>query len=275
MAKIKPTLAFQDNAQFEANLEVFASYLAGLDADLAAALTPLLADLSDTAMRREDILNILMAALLAAETEAAASAAADALSADKQGMSPEFKKETSPATSAPGVPPIGWFLEQLEIEGFRGVNNQGAPLVLKFKPDAVSSISAPNGVGKSSIFDAVAFALRKSIPKLDNLAAAEKGRDYYLNRFHTGGVGTIALTLKPTDGSPSTTVTVTLDATGARTVSATNGADGEALLEALHREFVLLDGTTFQRFIDDTSLSRGRNFAGCWDYPATRHCVAR
>lgn len=262
MAKIKPTLAFQDTAQIEANLEVFAAYLAGLDVDLAAALTPLLADLSETPMKREDILDILMAALLAAEAEAAASAAADALSADEASVSPAVEKEISPPPSVPITPPIGWFLEQLEIEGFRGVNNQGAPLVLKFKPDAVSSISAPNGVGKSSIFDALTFALRKSIPKLDNLAAAEKGRDYYLNRFHTGSVGTIDLTLKPTDGSPSTTVTVTLDSAGTRTVSATNGADGEALLKALNREFVLLDGATFQRFIDDKSLTRGRNFAG-------------
>lgn len=262
MAKIKPTLAFLDTAEIESNLEVFAAYLAGLDVDLAAALTPMLGDLSETSMKREDILDILMTALLAAEAEAAASGTADKPSTDELGMFPVIEKETSPAPTAPVAPPIGWFLEQLEIEGFRGINNQGAPLVLKFKPDAVSSISAPNGVGKSSIFDALTFALRKSIPKLDNLAAAEKGRDYYLNRFHTGGVGTIALTLNPTDGSPSTTVTVTLDSAGTRTVSATNGADGEALLKALHREFVLLDGTTFQRFIDDTSLSRGRNFAG-------------
>ena len=64
MAKIKPTLAFQDTAQIEANLEVFAAYLAELDVDLAAALTPLIADLSETPMKREDILDILMAALL-------------------------------------------------------------------------------------------------------------------------------------------------------------------------------------------------------------------
>jgi len=42
MAKTKPTLAFQDSAPFEANLATFAAYLAGLDADLAGAATPLL-----------------------------------------------------------------------------------------------------------------------------------------------------------------------------------------------------------------------------------------
>lgn len=257
MAKLKPTLAFQDAAPFDANLAVFAAYLAGLDADLTEAATPLLSGLSESPMNREKVLDLLMAALLEAEAKAANPPAQDA-----PPSAPEVQGKTpaAPPTSVPVQ--IGWFLEQLEIEGFRGVNNEGAPLVLKFKPDAVSSISAPNGVGKSSIFDALTFALRKSIPKLDNLAATERGRDYYLNRFHSGGVGTIALTVKPTDGSPSTKVTVTLNTAGARNVSATNGVDGEALLAELHREFVLLDGTTFQRFIDDTSLSRGRNFAG-------------
>ncbi|WP_341987784.1 AAA family ATPase [Azorhizobium sp. AG788] len=262
MAKTKPTLAFQDTATFDANLRVFAAHLDALDADLASAATPLLAGLSENAMKREDVLDLLMDALVAAEAKLAESTAPNAPTPDEVDAPPATEDDAAP--SAPIVVPAqtGWFLEQLEIEGFRGINNQGAPLILKFKPDAVSSISAPNGVGKSSIFDALTFALRKSIPKLDNLAAAEKGRDYYLNRFHTGGLGRIALTVKPTDGLPSTTVTVTLDATGARNVSANNGADGEALLTALHREFVLLDGATFQRFIDDTSLSRGRNFAG-------------
>ncbi len=46
-----------------------------------------------------------------------------------------------------------YFLGSLAIEGFRGINNDGDPLLLKFKADAVNSIHAPNGVGKSSIFE--------------------------------------------------------------------------------------------------------------------------
>ena len=37
----------------------------------------------------------------------------------------------------------GWFLQSIEIEGFRGINNEGDPLTLRFKDDCVSSISAP------------------------------------------------------------------------------------------------------------------------------------
>jgi DNA repair exonuclease SbcCD ATPase subunit len=64
-----------------------------------------------------------------------------------------------------------WFLEQISIEGFRGINNAGAPLELKFDPDKVNSVFAPNGVGKSSIFEAVSYVLTGGIPKLDALSS--------------------------------------------------------------------------------------------------------
>lgn len=170
----------------------------------------------------------------------------------------------------------GWYLKELSIEGFRGINNEGAPLVLKFKPDQVNSISAPNGVGKTSIFDAVVYAITGRIAKLDELPAAEKGSSYYLNRFHVGGVGRIAMTLLPAAGN-AVTVTVERDAAGGRTVSATDGADGQAILEDLNREFVLLDGRTFQDFIDLTPQKRGRSFAGLLGlkrYSALRQALA-
>ena len=37
----------------------------------------------------------------------------------------------------------GWLLDSVEIEGFRGINNEGDPLVLQFAHDAVNSVSAP------------------------------------------------------------------------------------------------------------------------------------
>jgi DNA repair exonuclease SbcCD ATPase subunit len=76
-----------------------------------------------------------------------------------------------------------WFLTKVAIEGFRGINNQGDPLELKFKADKVNSVFATNGIGKSSIFDAITYALTGAIPKLKGLQSAEAGESYYLNRF--------------------------------------------------------------------------------------------
>jgi hypothetical protein len=57
-------------------------------------------------------------------------------------------------------------------------------------------------------------------------------------------------------------VTVTRDQAGNRTVTTSDGRDGDALLAELNRDFVLLDAKTFQRFIDETPLNRGRSFSG-------------
>lgn len=157
---------------------------------------------------------------------------------------------------------MSWFLEQISIEGFRGINNASAPLELKFHPDKVNSVFAPNGVGKSSIFEAVTYVLTGAIPKLEALPAAEHGASYYLNCFHPVGLGTVSLTLRPAAGGASLTVTVTRDQRGGRTVATSDGCDGNALLAELNREFVLLDAKTFQSFIDETPLNRGRSFSG-------------
>ncbi|MET4519781.1 AAA family ATPase [Bradyrhizobium sp. I1.7.5] len=156
----------------------------------------------------------------------------------------------------------GWFLESLEIEGVRGINNEGDPLVLNFAHDAVNSVSAPNGVGKSSIFDALTYALRKRIPKLDELPASEDGGSYYLNRFHSKNTGTIKLSVRPDGAGKSVALSITRDSTGARKITAPKGIDGEKLLESLNRDFVLLDHRTLQSFIDNKALERGRAFAG-------------
>ncbi len=40
-----------------------------------------------------------------------------------------------------------YFLTVVKIEGFRGINNEGDPLEIKFRTDAVNSIFAANGLG--------------------------------------------------------------------------------------------------------------------------------
>lgn len=157
---------------------------------------------------------------------------------------------------------MSWFLEQVSIEGFRGINNAGAPLELRFDSEKVNSVFASNGVGKSSIFEAVTYALRGTIPKLDSLPAKEGAPTYYLNRFHPGKIGTVSLTLKPSAGGPSVIITVTRNQHGSRTVVASDGRDGNALLAELNREFALLDAKTFQDFISEKPLERGRSFSG-------------
>jgi DNA repair exonuclease SbcCD ATPase subunit len=155
-----------------------------------------------------------------------------------------------------------YFLTELSIEGFRGINNEGDPLVLRFKVNAVNSINAPNGVGKSSIFEAVHFAIYGTVPRLKALQEAEQGDSYIINRFHPGQQATIGLVFTSDDGTPDITIRVTRPANGARVVTSPSGhTQPQQFLEHLQEDFVLVDYGRFAKLIDISALERGRSFA--------------
>lgn len=170
-----------------------------------------------------------------------------------------------------------FFLTQLTVEGFRGIKNEGAPLVLKFDHESVNSIFAQNGTGKSSLYEALQYAIQGNVPRLASMQASEKSDDYLANLFHSTGEATITLTLTPDDNSPDVEIEVKRLASGARSVSsATNHSDPEGLLESLNQDFTLLDYSTFTRFIEDTALNRGRSFSsllGLSDYANFRRML--
>lgn len=170
-----------------------------------------------------------------------------------------------------------YFLKQLSVEGFRGINNQGDPLVLKFKPGCVNSIHAPNGVGKSSIFDALQYAIFGYLPRLRELQEAEQGDTYLINRFHPTSTATIELVLESDDGTPDVSITVLRGANGLRSVTSPTGFQyPESLLKSLQEDFVLVDYSRFIEFIDSSALNRGRSFSslvGLSAYSAMRQCL--
>jgi len=155
-----------------------------------------------------------------------------------------------------------YFLSQMKIEGFRGINNDSEPLEVKFDPAAVNSLFAGNAVGKSSIFEALCYAIKGTIPKLDLLQTQEKPQDYYANRFHSKGVADISLAFMPDDGGKQIEITVQRNKAGGRIVKSPSGhPDPEKFLESLNEDFTLLDYHAFIRFIDSSPLDRGRSFS--------------
>jgi DNA repair exonuclease SbcCD ATPase subunit len=154
-----------------------------------------------------------------------------------------------------------YYLTELGIEGFRGINNGGEPLNIRLQPSTVNSIHAPNGVGKTSIFEAIHYAIFDTVPVLSQLQEAEHPETYINNRFHLGPA-IIALTFSADDGSGDIQVTVRRTAVGIRSAtSATGHPDPEGFLRSLREDFVLVDYRKFARFIDNTALVRGRSFA--------------
>jgi len=163
-----------------------------------------------------------------------------------------------------------YFLTRLAIEGFRGINNENDPLDIGFKPNSVNSVFAVNGIGKSSIFEALCYAIHGAIPKLQLLQAQERPQDYYCNRFHSKSTASIVLEFQPDDGTAPISIRIDRDAGGNRTVTSPSGhSDPEAFLATLKEAFALLDYRTFARFIEESPLERGRTFSallGLADY---------
>lgn len=155
-----------------------------------------------------------------------------------------------------------YFLTRLAVEGFRGVNNENDPLDISFRPDAVNSVFAVNGIGKSSIFEALCYAIHGSVPKLQLLQAQERPQDYYCNRFHSKSIASILLEFQPDDGADPISIQIHRDAGGNRTVTSPSGhPDPEGFLATLKAAFALLDYGTFARFIEESPLERGRTFS--------------
>lgn len=155
------------------------------------------------------------------------------------------------------------YLVKIEIEGFRGILNEGAPLVVELKTDAVNSIYASNSIGKSSIFDALCYAIKGHLPRFVTYQAREKPQEYLCNQFHSQGLSRVTLTFEADDASAAQTViSVSCDKTGVRSVTSPSGhPDPEGFLRSLDEEFALLDYRIFQSFLDDDANSRGRSFA--------------
>jgi len=155
-----------------------------------------------------------------------------------------------------------YFLVKIKIEGFRGINNANKPLELKFKTDAVNSVFAANALGKSSVFEALTYAIKGCIPKLDELPAADRSADYYCNLFHCDRKSFIELIFRPDDSSPDVVITVERKPDGTRRVNSPSGhTDPSKFLEKLGSELSFLDHKTFQKFIEDSPLKRGRSFS--------------
>jgi len=265
---VTAAFGFDENADLESNLTKFKTHLGLHDAALSAQLTTFYPVLRDETYTSSTVWNAMFQAILDAEAAAAQQTTAP---------TPAATGATTAAAVPPVAGPTGWFLEGLSIEGFRGINNEGKPLELKFKSDKINSVSAVNGVGKTSVYDAIRYAISGRLPWLEELPPGDRDGEYYLNRFHPAQTATIKLSLREMVTNQPCEIEVKRDSSGTRTVSASGTWDGNAILQSLNREFVLLDGPTFQNFIAAKPQARGRTFAGLLglsDYSRMRQALA-
>lgn len=152
-----------------------------------------------------------------------------------------------------------YFIKSISIEGFRGINNAGAPLVIQFQTDGVTSIFGENGKGKSSIFEAFLFSIIGRIVRFDDYHGDIKDKKTIKNLFHTGD-GSIIIEF--IDESHSITdIKVKVNANGERSISSNASANPEEFLSSLNSALNYLDYKSFEKIILTSSEDTGKLFA--------------
>jgi len=154
-----------------------------------------------------------------------------------------------------------YFLRRLTVEGFRGINNHGHPISIEFDPCKITSVFGRNGLGKSSLFDALTYAIKGEVPRLARMQTTESPDKYYLNTFHDGPA-IITLEFTPDDRTRNpVTITVSRDKQGRRRVDGVGTSDPEQFLAEINCETLLLDYLSFNNFLSASPLERGRTFS--------------
>jgi len=151
------------------------------------------------------------------------------------------------------------FIKSISIEGFRGINNDGNPLLIDFKTDGVTSIFGENGKGKSSIFEAFLFSILGRIIRFDDYHGDIKDKKTIKNLFHPGD-GNIIIEFID-DSNNVSDITVSVNANGDRTISSGSIPNPEVFLVSLCSNLNFLDYKSFEKIMLTSSEETGKLFS--------------
>jgi|GEM_PF-1199355 len=152
-----------------------------------------------------------------------------------------------------------YFIKSISIEGFRGINNIGCPLLINLQTDGVTSIFGENGKGKSSIFEAFIFSILGRIVRFDEFPIDIKDKKSIKNLFHPGDG---CITIEFIDDSHSISkIDVKVNTNGDRTISSISTPDPEAFLKSLCSNLNFLDHKSFEKIMMSSSEDTGKLFA--------------
>jgi DNA repair exonuclease SbcCD ATPase subunit len=149
------------------------------------------------------------------------------------------------------------YIKSISIEGFRGINNENNPLQLDFNTKGITSIFAPNGIGKSSIFDVLSFCLNGDLKCLEPLKHDNKDYKSIQNIFHSGD-GKIIITIEDDSGNLNL-VEFKIDNNGDKELISTN-PDLPSILENIKDIHNFLDYNAFANIIYSNQEDAGKLF---------------
>ncbi len=150
------------------------------------------------------------------------------------------------------------YIKSISIEGFRGINNENDPLILDFKMNGITSIFATNGIGKSSIFDALSYCLNDELKCLKPLQHENQDKTSIQNIFHSGD-GKIDIVLCDNNGAENT-INIKIDNQGGKEVVSSNKLVIEAIIEDIKDIHNFLDYNAFADIIYSNPKDAGKIF---------------
>ncbi|MDR6760336.1 hypothetical protein J2Y38_000515 [Flavobacterium sp. 2755] len=154
---------------------------------------------------------------------------------------------------------VKYYIKSISIEGFRGINNQGNPLLINFQSDGVTSLFGENGKGKSSIFEAIIFSILGRIVRFDNYHGDIKDKKTIKNLFHSGN-GNIKIIFLGSDNS-QVKIDLSIDNNGNRIFNPCSIPNPEEFLESLSSALNFLDYNSFEKIMLQSSEDTGKLFS--------------
>jgi recombinational DNA repair ATPase RecF len=152
-----------------------------------------------------------------------------------------------------------YYINSISIEGFRGINNQGNPLIIQFQPNGVTSFFGENGMGKSSIYEAFLFSLLGRIIRFDDYHRDITDKRTTKNLFHVGD-GNINIEFID-DSKRKTDINIKIGTNAERTINSTTITNPEVFLTNLCSNLNFIDYKSFEKILLKSSEETGKLFS--------------
>lgn len=151
------------------------------------------------------------------------------------------------------------YIKSISIEGFRGINNENDPLKIPFNHNGVTSFFAENGMGKSSIYEALYYCINGYLPKFDDLHRDIRDDKTKKNLFHSNN-GKIEI-IFINDNNIETKIEFEVNDRGDRNIIYSSIPDPQIFLDSIYSDQNFLDYNTFIQILIKSPEETGKLFS--------------
>lgn len=157
-----------------------------------------------------------------------------------------------------------YYIKEIFIEGFRGINNENSPLHVKFNFEGVTSFFAANGQGKSSIYEAIYYCINDKFPKIEKLHRDLRDYSTITNLFHSTDCQIKLVFIDETHSEVN--VNYIIDSNSNKSITSPDITNPKQFINNLKDEHNFLDYATFTNIINESPEEAGKIFSALIGY---------